>query len=313
LEGRDFAKSREISKSCKESIDGPLWQALWKQASINEGVPVVEGRNRNYKDDFLFLQPITISGKVIGRYLGEVVGKIPDMREDRFNQLKNSQDFFEPGRLMRETHVVIVDPSALKITVSPNRPLAADATGTLVEVPAHERAEIVPREIMVPFSFKNLKMLAIYPLAGMENGPVFDLTSSSSSSRVFNQCNTLQDQNRILIMRKEVVGRNMPFDGEQGQQTLVTSCGQRVVTVRERAFYDAINILKTGTCSDNQAPWSFARSAEVVLINGFNFRAAIGGFAPGAGVHVYSLLHDIPVPNVGVGLGASAEVQDIGT
>jgi hypothetical protein len=206
---------------------------------------------------------------------------------------------------MRETHVVIVDPSALKITVSPNRPLAPDVTGTLVEVPAHERAGIIPTEITVPFSFKNLKMLATYPLAGMENGRVFN---SDSSPTVFNQCNASQDRNRILIMRKEVVGRNMPFDGKN---VLVTSCGQRVVTVRERAFYDAINILKTGTCPDNRTPWTYARSAEFVHINGFNYRAAIGGFAPGAGVSVVHYCYGFTRDCVGVGPGASAEVQDI--
>ncbi len=104
----------------------------------------------------------------------------------------------------------------------------------------------------------------------------------------------------------------MPFDGEQGQQTLVTSCGQRVVTVRERAFYDAINILKTGTCPDTRTPWTYARSAEIVHRNGFNYRAVVGGFAPGAGVYVYYFL-DFAHENVGVGPGVPAEVQDIGT
>jgi hypothetical protein len=115
-------------------------------------------------------------------------------------------------------------------------------------------------------------------------------------------------------MRKEVVGRNMPFDGEQGQNALVTSYGQRVVTVRERAFYNAINILKTGTCSDNRTPWTYARSADIVHRNGFNYRLAVGGFAPGAGVYVdYSLFLDFALANVGVGPGVPAEVQDIGT
>ncbi len=148
-------------------------------------------------------------------------------------------------------------------------------------------------------------MLATYPIAGMENGPVFE---SRANIEVFNQCNTSQDRNRILIMRREVVGRNRYFDG---QNALVTSYGQRVVTVRERAFYDTINILKTGTCPDKRAPRSFARSAELVRIGGFNYIAVVGGFAPGAGVYVY-YRSDFANRYSGVGPGASAEVQDIG-
>jgi hypothetical protein len=303
LKGRDFAKSREINKSYKESIDGPLGQVLWKQVSIDEGIPVVEG-TRNYKDDFLFLQPITISSKVIRRYLGEVVGKIPHMREDCFNQLRYSQDFFEPGRLMRETHVVIVDPSALKITVSPKRPLVPDATGTLVEVPVNKRAKIARREITVPFSFKNLKMLATYPVAGMENGPVF---APKSNLEVFDLCNTPPAQNRIPIIRKEVVGRGMFFGGGQGQYKLVTSYGQRVVTARERVFYDAIQILKTGACPDRRTPWTCARSLETLHLHGRNFRVVIGSFSPGVGVDVYYDF-DFADDDFGVVSGVFAEV-----
>ncbi|MES2199319.1 MAG: hypothetical protein V4489_04045 [Chlamydiota bacterium] len=135
------------------------------------------------------------------------------MREDRFIGLRYAQDFFEPKKSKRNTHVVIVDPSKLKITVSPNRPLKLDATGTLEEVPDAERALIVPQEITIPFSFKNLRMLATYPLARKENGPVF---SKNSWSEVFEQCNISSDQNRIIIMREGTVARDMPFNGKQG-------------------------------------------------------------------------------------------------
>jgi hypothetical protein len=269
-----FLTTEEIGRFCAVSNS---WkgqeQSLWKQASINEGVPIVEGEGRNYKDDFRFLRPITISNKVFKELLGgEAAQKIPRMREDRFFELKYSQDFFEPGKLKRETHVVVVDPSALKITVGPHRPLALDATGTLISTHWFPK-----KKITVPFSFKNLKMLTTRPLAGMENGPVFN---PNSNYDFFNQCNAPPNLNKILIMRKAVVGGGMPFEA---QKALVTSYGQRVVTVRERALYNAVEILKTGTCPDLS---TYARSAEPVHSDGRDYKAAIGFFAPKYGLYI---------------------------
>ena len=307
LNAEDLSRSCRVCKSLQALIDSPDGQEHWKTISEKEGVPLVEvvkGRPIDYKGDFRFLRPITISGKIIGRYLGEVVGKVPRIRLDSFLRLKQSQDSFEPARPMRETHVVIVDPSALKITVSPNRPLDLDETGTLVEIPVAERAQIVNRDLIVPFSFKNLRMLAAHPLAGGENTPVFD---PNSWSEVFDQCNAPSAQNGILIMRREVVARNLPFDGEHGQQALVRSRGWEVVTVRQRGFFNTIKILETGTCSDGRAPWTYARGPEIVHWQGEDYEAALGGFAPRVGVFVSYHYYFVRV-SVGVVPGGPAEV-----
>jgi len=229
----DLSRSCSVSKSWRSFIDSSNGQFLWKNLSLREGVPVVEGKDRNYRGEFKFLRPITIGGRTIARYLGEIVGEVPRMRQDRFLDLRDSQDFFEPGTNKRDTHVVLVDPAFLKITTGPTRPLALDKSGTLVEVPDAERAGIAPKELTVPFSFNNLKALAKYPLAGMENGPVFD---PRSEAEVFNQCNAPSDQNRISIMRREVVAREMPFIGDDGQNAQVTNQRREVMTVRLRHF-----------------------------------------------------------------------------
>lgn len=303
----------ELSRSCLVStswrlfIDTANGQFLWKNASIREGVPVVEGKDRNYKDEFKFLRPITIGGRTIARYLGEIVGEVPRMREDRFLELRDSSDFFEPARFKRETHVVLVDPAALKITTGLNRPLALDESRTLVEVPEAERTKIVPEELTVPFSFKNLKALAKYPLAGMENGPVFNQTSVGA---VFDQCNAPSNQNGILIMRKEVVARNTPFNGDHGQNAQVTNNRSwKVMTVRQRGFYDAIKILETGTCPDSQDPFTYVRTAErVARFGATDYPAAIGGFAPGVGVDVNVNGDAFAYPGVGLVPVGPAEV-----
>ncbi|MES2199465.1 MAG: hypothetical protein V4489_04790 [Chlamydiota bacterium] len=300
-----------VNKVWKRVIDSPEGQVLWKEASIKEGVPIVQGKNRNHKNDLKILRPITISSKVIGEYLGDVVGDVPLMREDLFTRLKHAQDDFEPEKFQKDTHVVIIDPSKLKITVSPNRPLKLSTTGTLVEVPLEEQENIVPQELTVSFSFKNLKMLATYPLSGKEHGPVFNPVSWPE---VFNQCDTPPDQNRILIMRREVVEKGIPFVGEKGQEAWVTNHGWKVVLLRQRGFYDAITILKTGMCSDTRAPevsaWTYARSDEGVRLRSGRYRAAIGGFIRGVGVNVSGCEGYVLDAQAGVVPGVSAGVRD---
>ncbi|MES2199115.1 MAG: F-box protein, partial [Chlamydiota bacterium] len=302
----DLGSSCRVSKVWKKLIDSPQAQVFWKEASIREGVPMVQGENRDHKDDFRFLRSITISKKVIGKYLGEVVGDVPLMSEDLFIRLKTEKDSFEPKKSQRKTHVVIIDPSALKITVSPNRPLDTDATGILVAVPFAKRTKIVPKELTVPFTLRNIKMLATYPLAGKENGPVFD---SNSWPEVFNLCNIPPDRNKILIMRRKVVAKNSFFYGNTGQNAFVTKRTWKVVSIRQRGFYDAIEILKTGKCPDGRNPRTHARSAQRVRWNGRYYNAEIGGFTPGLGVGFTG--SDYASPHAGVVPGIYAEVPEL--
>ncbi|MES2199364.1 MAG: hypothetical protein V4489_04270 [Chlamydiota bacterium] len=306
----DLNNPRLVNKEWKKVFDGPLGQvfrdAAATEVSIREGVPMVQGENRDRKDDYMFLRSITISSKVIGRYLGEVVGKVPLMREDRFIQLRYSQDYFEPKNSKRETHIVIVDPSHLKITVGPNRPLREDSEGTLTEVPSKNRSTLPKREITIPFSFKNLKMLADFPLAGNENGPLF---RPNCEPKVFNQCNTPPDHNKILIMRKEVTATYSNFDGKQGQRALVTNRKWEVVTVRQRGFHNIIKILETGTCPDGGTKEIFARGAESFEFSGRIYNPIIGGFKPKIGMGV-CMQRDYELFNVGVVPGIFAEVLD---
>ncbi|MES2200105.1 MAG: hypothetical protein V4489_08070 [Chlamydiota bacterium] len=55
-------------------IDGPEGRVLRKEAPIREGVPIIQGKYRNHKDDFKLLRRITVNKKTFERYLGKLVG-----------------------------------------------------------------------------------------------------------------------------------------------------------------------------------------------------------------------------------------------
>lgn len=301
----DIATCCTVRKNWKIVIDGPVGQQMiWKQVSIREGIPIVQGENRNYKNDFKFLRPITISGRIISKYLGEIVGDIPLMREDRFTELRYDFDPFQPIKKRKATFVVLVDPSKIRITVCRERPLALDDSGeTLVEIPERQRDAIVEEELTVPFSFKNLKMLATYPLAGMVHGCVF---RPNSYKEVFDQCNRPSDQNRILIMRRQAVKMNRSFGDTEGQKEEVSRQGLDIVTVRERAFFDAIQILRFGTCPDTE--WTRVNSGEIVKYYNEDRHANIGLFVRREGLAVFANYTNDVNPNLGVVPGVSGNL-----
>jgi hypothetical protein len=283
---KELSRSCSISKNWRSFIDGPNGQFLWKNASLREGVPVVEGKDRNYKEEFKFLRPITIGGKTIARYLGEIVGEVPRMRQDCFLELRDAKDFFEPAKFQRENYVVLVDPAFLKITTGPKRALKLDESGTLVEVPMAERADMATEELIVPFSFKNLITLAEHPLAGKKKGRVFHPTPLA---QVLEQCNAPSDHNRIFIMRREVVADNGQIAQRTNRRWKLIKVRQNrkegLIKVRPRGFYNAIKILETGTCPDHSK--TYVRTAERIKMGYYVDNPAIGGFVPNGGLFFF--------------------------
>ena len=85
----------------------------------------------------------------------------------------------------------------------------------------------------------------------------------------------------------------------------VTKRGWEVISPSRRGFYNAINILKTGTCPDHR-PSIYARSSEIVNVGGFDYQAAIGSFLPGQGMDVFNSFFG-PYEEIGVVSGIFAE------
>ncbi len=312
LELPDIARAARVCKRWNQLFSG---QNLWKALSEKEGIPLVistNGAARNYKEDFKTLYPITISGKIISQYIGKVVEKIPPISEKQFNELKEP-DPFEKGKSKGETFVFIVDPSFVMRTIDKETPLALDYLGNLTESPKQESEQnpetntTEKSELKIPLSLKNVKVLCSYPLKGKENMPIF----AYFNLEVSQQCNTRPDKMSVYFMRRHVVNqsRKQPY---AEQEKPVKDKGFEVPSLRVRVLFDTVSILKDGTCPDANTPrLTYSRHPETVR-NGNNvYHSVIGGFAPGAGVHVY--YYDYYHDDIGVVPGRPAEVPAIGT
>ena len=209
----------------------------------------------------------------------KLIGPIPPISEKDFNEL-TEEDPFENGKLKGETFVFVVRPDKVARTLDEATPLALNASNELVENTGNstETGEVLE----IPFSLKNHKMLCRYPLSGKENMPVFD---EGSFSEVFKQCDTCPDKVSVYFMREQVAkqSRDKTY---AAQEELVRTQGFEVTPLSIRALSDSVEILTSGTCPDNQTPWTFARTSDVVRYGNNAYQSVIGGFAPRAGVDV---------------------------
>ncbi len=283
----------------------------WQQFSENEGLLLIEeGKETNRKEEFRVLYPMTINLRMIEEVFGRVAGKIPCMRRDIFNKCYE-QDPFEPSTdplkplLMMHTFKVVVIPAFIERTSGPDFSFALDEKGDLQPV---EPGKVIGEKLQIPLGIYNLKILCENPLAGKENGPVF----SYFRLEILDQCNTLPVKMRVCFMRKCIApgSRNQSYSA---QKALVKSHGFGVTSLIERVFFNAVGILKFGTCQDGQNPLTYARtsdsitilSAFPIAIAGSKHELVVGGFAlrKGADVSNSGYVHD----SIGVAPGVSAE------
>jgi hypothetical protein len=300
LEVVDVGRSEQVCRSWNSLLKDAL---TWKKLSEREGVPLVaspSGHLRNYREDFKILRPITISGKKISQFFGKIVGHIPPISEKWVNKLQE-EDPFEKKNLMRDNYLFVVIPSSIRRTVDQEAPLALDEWRNLIESTNQENGHsnsTERRDLEIPFSLKNFKKLCSYPLKGKENMPVFD---GCFVPEVFDTC---ADKTNVYFMRKCLIwqSKNTSYSD---QEALVKTQGFEVTPLRERAIFDAIKILESGTCPDVRYPWNFVRSPDTVCyLNGIH-RAVIGGFSPCFGMDIYA---SYGIDAVGVVPGVSAEV-----
>ena len=289
LGAADFSRGARVCKLWHELFQD---QGIWKSLSQREGIPLVEGNDRNYKEDFKILYPITLSGKTISQFFGESLGEIPRIRLEVFNRLQQ-RDPFDPQRSMQENYVFVVVPSKVARPLDQNTP-----------PPLSEAGEIAGPMLQIPFSLKNLKMLCEHPLIGHKHMPVF---GKDSYQPVFDQCGLCSDKVRVYFMRKRVADqtRSLPYLQQEGK---ARDQGLEVTPMLPRALYDAVCILRSGTCPDNRErePVTYARTSDLVRVGNSTYPSEIGGFAPRAGADVNSSGYDYDL--IGVAPGGSAEV-----
>jgi hypothetical protein len=290
-------------------------QDLWKYLFKKEGIPLVsstDGTERNYKKDFNELYPITLSGKIISQFIGEVVEEIPPISEGIFNELQRP-DPYETEKLKKQTFIFVVSPSFVMRTVDQKTPLALNQLGNLIESSKQESEQTLANttkksKLHSPLSLKNIKVLCSYPLKRKENRPVF-FDKYSNNDAIFTQCDTRPDIITVYFMRRNVIEKSKGMSYNE-QQRLVKDKGFEVTPLRVRVLFDVVGILKDGTCPEARAPQlSYSCHPETVLFNNYIFHLAVGGFTLLGGLQVIPQLGNST--EFGVVPGVPAEVPTI--
>jgi hypothetical protein len=312
LEIPDIAHASQVCKQWKLAFSYP---GLWKALSKKEGIPFVREANGevlNYQKTFQVLYPITLSGRKISQYIGRVEEEIPDISEECFNKL-NELDPYEEGKLKRETWVVVVVPSYVLRTPSQDTPLALDTAGNLVKVKKHQSAAIEEKQIKIPLSLQNLKMLCLYPLKGKEKMPVFSLNSILA---IFKQCGLPTHKTNVYFMRRHIVEESRGKSYVE-QEQILKNHGDEVIPLKPRTLFDAISILQTGNCPDDVgvSQRTFVRHPDTIPLGNSSYRSVIGGFEPFSGVTLFGLdtCYTCNDHTFGVVPGSLAEVPSIDT
>ena len=307
---KDIFSVAQVNQECN------IWSevdCIWRKVSEREGIPLVAnlfgGPRTNLKEDYRILAPRTISSRIIGELLGKVVGSVPRISEYWFNKFAAAlPNPYQQGKLFRDSFVVLVDPSFIERTVNRETPLDVDEAGNLVEVAADR---VVEQTIRFPLSLRNQEVISRYPLKGKENFPVFN--KNDSWAEAFKHSTSFPAQVGLRIMSRSILEESREL-GFVGQQALVEEKapkqGFEVESIRRRALFDVVSILKTGECPDRRGEhlWTYVRGPDAVTINGQAYRLAVGGFAAGAGVFVGD--GSFGYGHFGVVPGGSAEVPE---
>lgn len=260
----------QVCKAYDElSNDPEIWMAL----SEIEGVPLVEQTldcMPNLKRDFLTLYRITISRKIVAEIYGKVTGKMPMMRRDWFEQLFKP-DPFDPKKLCKDNYVIVVDPVFIE-----------RYRKTFNEIQNCHEVHIE----QIPLSLKNLLSLSGNRLDKKEIRKVF---CDKSYTPAFVNHSEIPAKVGLYIMRKSLVEETKGLSFEKLKEHL--ECRGpgpcfKMAPLRQRAFFNSITILKSGTCYDEVG--SYTITSDTVIESRQPCHVYIGGYSKkeGAMVHV---------------------------
>lgn len=288
----DVFSYAQVCKSWNSfSNQSHIWINFFKQ----ECIPLVEGEEgQNRKREFRTLYPMIANGGMGEEFFGPVVGKIPCIRRECFNQCLQA-DPFEPEKAFNKTFKIVVLPGVFERSCCEEFPFTLDENGDL-KGPL-ESTYWTGEKLNIPTKTRNLKILCEYPLSGQKNMPVFHDDSNALS--IFDQRDTCSDQVSLFFTRKSIVGKGMQV---KSQITLLESAGFKMTSFRLRMFSDAVDILGSGTCLDAKGSQGsfFVRTCDVA---GSGYFWTIGGFSLGNGLKVCTTMNPdyrgvIPVMSV---------------
>jgi hypothetical protein len=187
--------------SCQSEEEGTV-SVDYRQLSVDKGIPLVEGSNRDRETDLNILEKTAgVTGATISHYLGEIVGDMPLLSKECFEWLFQ-KDCWDKKMLNKDTFQWNIIPSHIRRTVDKNTPLALDGDTLIVVSPD----QVTQQELVIPLSLKNLKLLMCYPLNGSGNVPIFN---KYCEAEAFEQSTPLPNGVRILFTRRDAVGDDL--------------------------------------------------------------------------------------------------------
>jgi hypothetical protein len=214
-------------------------------------------------------------------------------------------DSEEPAKVMFETYEAVFTPLAIKRTFGNGLEATVDGAGRLKITPKTKDSSSMEYELEIPFSFPNLVELSKYPLAGQENGPVFCIYAD----QVLDQCHVCATKVGIYFMRSNILEKSRSETYPQ-QEARAKNLNQEIAPLIVRSFSHSTKILGTKKCPDGQTPVTYSRTCDRVRIGNHSYHVVLGGFAPGAGVHVHNR-HGCASDSHCAAPGVPAEVQSL--
>jgi hypothetical protein len=161
-------------------------------------------------------------------------------------------------------------------------------------------------ELEIPFSFPNLVELSKYPLAGQENGPVFEYVNLI----VLEQCKARATKVGIYFMRSNILEKSRSETYPQ-QEALAKNLNQEIVPLIVRALAHSTKILKSRQCPDGHTPrLTYSRTVDCIRSGTVSYQVILGSFVPGVGVDVSGSIIDA-YDSHGVAPGVPAEVRSL--
>jgi len=259
---------------------------FWQNIAAYCGIPTVanfDGTARlNTKYDLFVLSRFMISTKVIERLFGTVVGKLGPISDYWFDKFdKPTPDPYEEGSLFADNYKLMADPAYIRRRVDRETPLDMDDKGNLEEV---DPEAVEERTLIIPFSLRNICILAKYPLSGRDYLPVF--TKMSMCAKKDEALTSIPQRLGTYVIRKAFLKYTANFYLFQHQEQYVRApnVGLEVASPRIRALCNAIDILTTGECPDSGM--YVAGSGEFVMA-GTIYHFITGNFIRGQGVDIY--------------------------
>ncbi len=255
-----WADACHWGSACKSLLTASERAPYWWDQFVKEKIPFVEGKNRNLKSDFGTLYPITLSGRIIEQFFGEIVGEIPTISVEWFNRLSQPESY-EKKEIMAKNWALILEPPALRRRFAKHLSVTLDANGNLRIFPRMKKdaATATETEFVIPFTLSNFRILCCYPLSGGENKPIFDWSESSDAP--FQFCPPPTTKVIPHLMRK-LSPREMFIKHALDQQKEIESKGFKTTTTRVWALYNTVQILKNRTCPASAKPLSFVRTFD---------------------------------------------------